>query len=395
MQDKSDIELIGEYVQQDSQEAFAGLVQRHINLVYSAALRHVTTVAEAEEIVQAVFILLARKAASLRPDTVLEGWLYNTTRLVSLNFMRQERRRQFREQEAYMQSTLQESDEDSLWAQLSPLLDEALSGLGNKDRDAVLLRFFKEKSVREVAAALGGSEAAAQRRVLRALDKLRRFFTKRGVVLTTTTLTTLIVSKSVQAAPATLTKSATALGLAKGVTASSSTLTLIKGALKVMTWTQAKTAVVLGVAVFLTAGATGLIMQHQHQHRTGEPMVNSSAAADPGYATPEAAFQSAFSAMSRGDLNGLMESSTPEFREGHLAAMAKKKSNSQIAAEFKQAAAMIGSFQIVGEEPLSDDELILHIHSDRIQNAGVRLKKIDGEWKINGNLATENTGLRH
>ena len=101
--------------------------------------------------------------------------------------MRQERRRQFREQEAYMQSTLQESEEDSAWNQLSPLLDEALSRLGEKDRDAILLRFFKDKTLREVAAVLGSTEAAAQRRVLRALDKLRGLLTKRGVALSAAT----------------------------------------------------------------------------------------------------------------------------------------------------------------------------------------------------------------
>ena len=395
MQDKNDIELIREYVQRGSEAAFASLVQKHINLVYSAAVRHVTITAYAEEITQAVFIMLARKAAALRSDTVLEGWLFNTTRLVSLNFMRQERRRQFREQEAYMQSTLQESDDDSTWARLSPLLDEALSRLGEKDRDAILLRFFKEKTVREVATALGASEAAAQRRVLRALDKLRRFFTRRGVAMPATALTSLIVSKSVQAAPASLAKSATALGLAKGVTASSSTITLIKGALKVMAWTKAKTAMVLGVTVFLAVGATGVIVQHQHQRRIPGPSLNATTVGFAGYATPEAALQSTLWAMSRGDINALRESFTPEFRERHLTAMAKGKSESQLAATFQQAATMIGNFQIVQEEFLSEDELIMHIHSDRIQNASVRLKKIDGEWKINGSLASENPGPGH
>ena len=154
MPDVSDMELLRDYDRQGSETAFAELVRRHIGLVYSAALRHVGIAAHAEEITQAVFIILARKAAGLRSDTILEGWLYETTRLTALSFVRGERRRQFREQEAYMQSTLSESTDVSAWNQLAPLLDEAMSRLDKKDRDAVILRFFKDKSLREVAVAL-------------------------------------------------------------------------------------------------------------------------------------------------------------------------------------------------------------------------------------------------
>src|ERR1017187_4281795 len=137
MPDVSDMELLRDYDRQGSEDAFAALVQRHINLVYSVALRHVGIAAHAEEITQAVFVILARKAARLRPDTILEGWLHETTRLTALSFLRGERRPQFREQEAYMQSTLQESTDASAWNNFAPLLGEGLSRLGKKDRDAV------------------------------------------------------------------------------------------------------------------------------------------------------------------------------------------------------------------------------------------------------------------
>jgi RNA polymerase sigma factor (sigma-70 family) len=268
MADVSDMELLRDYNEQVSEEAFAALVQRHVNLVYSVALRHAGIAAHAEEITQAVFVILARKAATLRPDTVLEGWLHETTRLTALQFMRGERRRQFREQEAYMQTTLRESTDASVWMQLAPLLDDALSRLGQKDRNAVMLRYFKDKSVREVAAALRVSEGAAQRRVLRAVEKLRLYFTKHGVVHSAAVLTAAISSHSVQTAPETLAQTVTAAAMAKGAAASGSTLTLSKGALKIMAWTKTKTAAVAGMGLLLAGGIlTGILCRHTIAHR--------------------------------------------------------------------------------------------------------------------------------
>ena len=262
MPDTSDMELLRDYDRHGSEAAFAALVQRHINLVYSVAFRHVGIGAQAEEITQAVFIILARKASGLRPDTVLEGWLYETTRLTALSFMRGERRRQFREQEAYMQSTLQESTDDAVWNQLAPLLDEAISRLGTRDRDAVLLRFFKEKSLREVATTMRVSEAAAQRRILRALEKLRKFFIKRGVSSTTAIIAGTISANSVQAAPVVLATSVTTVAIAKGSIAAASTLTLVQGTMKTMTWLKFKFAAGIGAAVILVGGvATVAISQ--------------------------------------------------------------------------------------------------------------------------------------
>jgi uncharacterized protein (TIGR03435 family) len=261
MPDPSDMELLRDFNRSGSEDAFAALVQRHTNLVYSVAFRHVGIAAHAEEITQAVFIILARKAAGLRPDTILEGWLFETTRLTALSFLRGERRRQFREQEAYMQSTLQESTDASVWHQLSPLLDEAMARLGKTDRDAVILRFFKERSMREVAAAMQVSEAAAQRRVLRALEKLHRFFNRHGISSTTAIIAGAIAANSIQAAPVALAQSVTAMAAVKGAAASGSTLTLIKGALKIMAWTKAKMAIAIGVSILFVAGATTVTLK--------------------------------------------------------------------------------------------------------------------------------------
>ena len=148
-----DIELLRRYSADGSEAAFAAVVLRHVNLVYSVALRHVGNPHQAEEITQAVFVILARKAHSLRKGTLLPGWLHKTAWFVADNFRKTEFRRKNREQEAYMQSLLHEPESDA-WAQMAPLLDTALASLGDKDRNAVVLRFFTGKKLGEVAAAM-------------------------------------------------------------------------------------------------------------------------------------------------------------------------------------------------------------------------------------------------
>src|SRR5688572_19540409 len=172
-----DMELVREFARNNSEPAFATLVQRHINLVYSVALRRLNNAHEAEEVTQAVFIILAKKAGGLRAGTILSGWLYQTAQLTSANIQRAARRRQRREQEAYMQFK-QESESDPSWQRLSPLLEEAMTRLGQDERDAVVLRFFENRTIREVAAALGLQEAATQKRVNRATEKLRKYFVR-------------------------------------------------------------------------------------------------------------------------------------------------------------------------------------------------------------------------
>ena len=259
-----DMDLVREYARHNSEEAFAALVSRHINLVYSVALRHVRDTHLAEEVTQAAFIILARKAVSLGPKTILPGWLCRTARYVSAKALRDQKRRQIRDQKAYMQSVLNEP-ESAVWTQIAPLLDTALAQLGEKDHDAIVLRFFQNKSLNEIATALGASEDAAKRRVSRALEKLRQFFVKRGVASTTAIIAGSISANAVQAAPVTLAKTVTALAIGKGAAASGSTLTLIKGALKLMAWTKAKTAIVVSVAAVLAVSTTPIVI---HYYRT-------------------------------------------------------------------------------------------------------------------------------
>src|ERR1017187_9926464 len=187
MTERDDIALLREFAATESEAAFAALVERHVNLVYSTALRRVGGAHTAQEITQAVFIILARKAKSLGAKTILAGWLHQTARLTAANFVKGEIRRQNREQEAYMQSTLTEPD-PAVWKQIAPFLDEAMGRLGETDRNAILLRFFENKTAQEVGAALKLNEAAAHKRISRALEKLRKTFRQRGVTLTATVL---------------------------------------------------------------------------------------------------------------------------------------------------------------------------------------------------------------
>lgn len=266
MQPTDDSELLRQYAENHSDEAFDGLVTRYVNMVYSVALRRLGNPHQAEELTQAVFIILAKKAPRLRHNNALSSWLFQVTRLTANNFLKSEIRRQSREQEAYMRSISDESGAD-IWQQIAPLLDDAVEGLGEKDRRAVVLRFYEGRNLREVGEALGASPSAAEKRVERAVEKLRRFFKKQGIAVPATVLAATISGNAVQAAPVALAKTAASMAIVKGATASASTLTLIKGALKIMAWTTAKTALVTVVVVGM---ATVSVVQHQAQVKLRE-----------------------------------------------------------------------------------------------------------------------------
>jgi uncharacterized protein (TIGR03435 family) len=253
-----DMELVRDYAVNLSERAFQMLVGRYINLVHSAAARQVRDPHLAEEVTQAVFIILARKAGTLGPDTIIPTWLYRAAHYAAADALKTQRRRAQREQEAHTQSLLNESG-DETWLQIAPLLDTAIAKLNKKDRDAVVLRYFQDKSLNEIGEALGTTGEAARKRVDRALEKLRKFFSIHGVNSTTAIIAGTISAHSVQPAPALLAVSVTAVGMVKGSIATTSTLTHVKGALNTMAWTKAKTVIAVSAAMLLLAAGTATL----------------------------------------------------------------------------------------------------------------------------------------
>lgn len=213
----NDLELLREYAEHRSERAFAQLASRHLDLVYSAALRVVGEAALAQDVAQMVFIDLARKAAALPRGTALAGWLYRSAWFSARGVLRAERRRQERERKAMEMAALDASGAP-VWETLAPGLDEALSQLERGDQDALVLRFFKEQSLREVGEALGLSEDAAQKRVSRALDRFRQILAQRGIRVSAAVLVSTLAAQAVEAAPAGLAAAITSAALAKGAT---------------------------------------------------------------------------------------------------------------------------------------------------------------------------------
>lgn len=303
----SDLELLRAYARESSDAAFRHLVDRHVNLVYSAALRQVRGDRHhAEDVTQAVFIVLARKAASLGSGVVLAGWLLNAARFCSRDLLKREGRRKRHEQAAARQRThdmsssphpnLSPADAAAANAASAPssdaaeraeadeqialILDDALAALGASGRDAVVLRFLEQRSFREVGDRLGISEQAAKQRVFRAVQKLRAILDRRGVRMSAEGLVTFLATQTVHAAPpglaaavsATALKTVAMTGAAAAATAgaASSPAAIAKGAVILMTWTHAKVAAIAALILLFMGGAAAGI---HHWSRSRDDVV--------------------------------------------------------------------------------------------------------------------------
>jgi RNA polymerase sigma factor (sigma-70 family) len=201
MAQMDDNALLRDYARTGEETAFAALVERHVGLVYSAALRQVRDPQHAQDVTQAVFIALARKAARLARHPALSGWLLQTTRYAANAHIRSATRRAKREREAIMQSESNDSS-PSIWVQLEPHLDEAMASLGATDHAVLAMRYFENKTAAEIGRALKVNEEAARKRANHALEKLRKFFSKRGLTLSAGAIAAVISANATHAAPA-------------------------------------------------------------------------------------------------------------------------------------------------------------------------------------------------
>jgi RNA polymerase sigma factor (sigma-70 family) len=198
----SDHDLLREYAERGCEAAFTELTRRYVDLVYTAALRLVRNTALAEEVSQGVFLALARNCNKVRKTVHLAAWLHQTTHHMAANTVRSEVRRRARELEAAVMNELSSASHQPDWESLAPQLDSSLLELSEADRDAILRRYFQRQPAHEMADVLGISDVAAQKRVNRAVDRLRQILTRRGLAVGTQVLVGLVLANGVQSAPA-------------------------------------------------------------------------------------------------------------------------------------------------------------------------------------------------
>jgi RNA polymerase sigma factor (sigma-70 family) len=261
----TDQQLLRDYSGRGSEPAFAELVRRHVDFVYSAALRMLRDPHLAEDVTQGVFVALARSAPQLADHPVLSGWLHRTAQNLAAKNIRTDARRRAREQEAAAMNELLSAKPDADWEHVAPHLDAALGELEGPDRDALLLRYFARKSAREMAQALGVSDEAAQKRVSRAVERLRELFAKRGVTVGAGGLAVVITANAVQAAPAGLSATISAAVVA-GTTVTTATLATHA----IMNWITLKSAAAITVAALAAGTGTYLWQQHEAGALRGE-----------------------------------------------------------------------------------------------------------------------------
>ena len=457
MNSQTDSELLRAYAECSLEAAFAELVRRHVDLVYSAARRMVRDSHLAEDVTQAVFLALAKNAAHLANRPVLSGWLHRTTHNIASQTVRTDVRRRSREQFAAAMNQSGVGEPDALWKQIAPCLDAALAELNELDSEALLLRYFQGKTAGEIGRTLGTSEEAAQKRVSRAVERLRQILSKHGVTAGAGGLVAAISAQAVQAAPAELTlaiSSTAAAGTTVAATTTAITKTIAMTTFqKLLITTALAAAVVTPLALqrqtqlklnqeneFLrtqnaqlaafsaenerlsnllaearksqppdTSPATRELMklrgevgalrlqtnelgrlQSENQRLRSKLTASDSAApATPkeswafvGYAEPEAAFQSAFWSMQRGDSAALLASLSPGGRESQkLQSLSPDAYLKKRQEQFES----VTAFKILDKELVSENEAILTVFLEGAKQADrFRLQRFGNDWKLDG-----------
>ena len=258
MPNQSDAQLLREYAVRREESAFAEIVSRHTDLVYSAALRQCGSPETAREISQTVFTDLARKAgelaARLGADASLAGWLYHGARYAVLNLRRDERRRANRAQTIMRHfETAVATPAENEWQRVAPVLDEAMAELNDAEREAIILRYFKNLDFAAVGRALGISDDAAQKRVSRAVERLRDLLQKRGVTVGAGGLVILVSTNAILIAPVGLSAAITAAAIA-GTTLISATTTTVAFGKGVATSMMQKGLLAFALAILVGLG---------------------------------------------------------------------------------------------------------------------------------------------
>jgi len=248
--------LLDEYARTGSREIIGKLARRHAALVYSAARRQVGDGHLAEDVTQAVFILLFSKASSIKNPAQLVGWLYTTTRYTALNAMKIENRRRSYEERAAAENARQipNADDQLRWEEISPILDQAMSELREADRRSILLRYFDGLSVREVAGAMSASEVATKKRLTRGLDRLRRLLGKKGVAVGAAALGVTLAARATEAAPEALGMSIRAQAAGQSAAASKFATVLAENVARSM---LLRTAWIVAIAASVLIGLAG------------------------------------------------------------------------------------------------------------------------------------------
>ncbi len=264
-----DTELLRCYAEEKSDEAFGELVRRHLDFVYAAALRQARGNASlAQDVAQVVFTDLARKAGTLARHEVIVGWLHTATRFAAAKAIRTESRRSAREQEAFaMNEALGEPEAPVDWARLHPVIDEVLGELKERERAAVLLRFFEKKPLAEVGEKLSLTESAARSCVDRALEKMHGLLAQRGMTSTAAALSVALANQAGVAAPSGLAASITGAVLTQTVATLTigTKLGLVLAAMILMLGSlsfeqhRRTNAMLRGEVIALTARATELV----------------------------------------------------------------------------------------------------------------------------------------